>query len=219
MATQELSEATQDYLREIHKLQARDGRARTTAIAEAMSVPPSSASGMVKKLAAAGLVEHTPYRGVRLTEDGAQVALEVIRHHRLLERYLAETLELSIDEVHAEADLLEHALSEQLEARIDASLGHPRHDPHGDPIPDVDLSLGDDELRPLSMLTEGEEAVIRRVPDRDPGLLRYLMTIGLVPGQRIILQALAPFGGPLTLACNGSELAISRELAAEIGVA
>jgi DtxR family Mn-dependent transcriptional regulator len=134
-----LSEAIQHYLREIYKLGETGGRVSVTSLARAQGVSPASASGMVKKLAALELVEHSPYRGVRLTPAGERVALEVIRHHRLLELYLAETLGLDVEDVHDEADRLEHALSEELEARIDRALGYPTHDPHGDPIPNADL--------------------------------------------------------------------------------
>jgi DtxR family Mn-dependent transcriptional regulator len=134
-----LTDAIQDYLKEIYKLAADGGRVSTSALAERQGVSPASASAMVKKLAALGLVELVPYRGVSLTTEGEQVALEVIRHHRLLELYLAETLGIGVDEVHDEADRLEHVLSEELEARIDRALGYPTHDPHGDPIPDADL--------------------------------------------------------------------------------
>ena len=139
MATQPLSDAIQHYLREIYKLGADGERVTTTALARRQEVSPASASAMVKKLADLGLAEHAPYRGVALTADGERVALEVIRHHRLLELYLAETLGIHVDDVHDEADRLEHALSEQLEARIDRALGYPTHDPHGDPIPNADL--------------------------------------------------------------------------------
>ena len=134
-----LSDAIQHYLREIYNLGAAGERVSTTALAREMRVSPASASAMVKKLAALSLVEHAPYRGVALTAEGERVALEVIRHHRLLELYLAETLGIAVDEVHDEADRLEHALSEELEARIDDTLGFPTHDPHGDPIPDANL--------------------------------------------------------------------------------
>jgi DtxR family Mn-dependent transcriptional regulator len=136
-----VSEAIQDYVKVIYKLEAGGDRATTSAIAREMCVAPSSATAMVKKLAALGLAEHAPYRGAALTDAGARVALEVIRHHRLLEQYLAETLGLGADAVHAEADRLEHALSEDLEARIDEQLGFPTHDPHGEPIPDAALNL------------------------------------------------------------------------------
>jgi DtxR family transcriptional regulator, Mn-dependent transcriptional regulator len=134
-----LTDAIQDYLKEIYKLQEGGGRVSVTALAREQHVAPGSASEMVKKLAALQLVDHEPYRGVRLTEAGERVAVEVIRHHRLLELYLAETLGLDVDDVHAEADRLEHVISEELEARIDRALGFPTHDPHGDPIPNAAL--------------------------------------------------------------------------------
>ncbi|MBM3678624.1 MAG: metal-dependent transcriptional regulator [Actinobacteria bacterium] len=135
-----LSDAIQDYARQIYRLGEGERKVTTTALARAMRVSPASVTGMVKKMAAVGLVEHAPYRGVSLTAAGERVAVEVIRHHRLLELYLAETLGIHVDEVHAEADRLEHVLSEKLEARIDAALGYPTRDPHGDPIPDADLN-------------------------------------------------------------------------------
>jgi DtxR family Mn-dependent transcriptional regulator len=135
----DLSDAIQDYLKEIYKLGTESERVSTSSLARRQQVSPASASAMVKKLAALGLAEHTPYRGVTLTHAGAQVALEVIRHHRLLELYLAETLGIAVDDVHQEADRLEHALSEELEARIDKALGFPTHDPHGEAIPNAKL--------------------------------------------------------------------------------
>jgi DtxR family Mn-dependent transcriptional regulator len=143
--TAALTDAIQDYLKEIYKLGASGDRVSTSALAKRTGVSAASASEMVKKLAALGLVELVPYRGVSLTRDGEQVALEVIRHHRLLELYLAQTLGIGVDDVHDEADRLEHVLSEELEARIDSALGYPTHDPHGDPIPDKDLKWPADE--------------------------------------------------------------------------
>jgi len=134
-----LTDAIQDYLREIYKLGAENGRVSVTALAKRQGVSPASASAMVKKLAALDLAVHEPYRGVTLTTAGEKVALEVIRHHRLLELYLAETLGLDIDDVHDEAERLEHIISEELEQRIDRALGFPTHDPHGDPIPNANL--------------------------------------------------------------------------------
>jgi DtxR family transcriptional regulator, Mn-dependent transcriptional regulator len=214
----ELSEATQDYLKEIHKLRLEGRRATTSAIAERMGVRPSSATAMVKKIAALGLAEHAPYHGVELTPAGERVALEVIRHHRLLEQYLAQALGLSLDEVHTEADRLEHALSEELEARIDRSLGYPTHDPHGDPIPNRALKLERSQLKTLASLEPGDEATIRRVPNDDDELLRYLKSLTLVPGRKVKLRRAEPFGGPLTIRVGKSEHAISRELASGIGV-
>jgi DtxR family Mn-dependent transcriptional regulator len=210
--------AIQDYLKEIYKIQASGERATTTAIAKRMGVAPSSATSMLKKLAALGLAEHAPYRGVALSEAGAKIALEVIRHHRLLEQYLAQTLGLGIDAVHDEADRLEHVISEELEARIDEQLGYPTHDPHGDPIPDAGLNVDRTSLRSLEALSPGEEATVRRIPDGDPGLLRYLAELTLVPGRKVTMRRSEPFGGPLTVDVDGSEHPISRELAGQIGV-
>jgi len=214
----DLTDAMQDYVKEIYKLRLEGKGATTSAIAERMGVRPPSVTAMVKRLSALGLAEHAPYRGVELTPAGERVALEVIRHHRLLELYLAQALGLSLDEVHSEADRLEHALSEELEAKIDLALGYPTHDPHGDPIPDAKLRLDSKRLRTLASLEPGDEATIQRVPDGDDELLRYLTRLALVPGKKIKLRAVEPFGGPLTVRVGKSEHAISRELAGGIGV-
>ena len=219
MSKPDLSAAIQDYLKEIYKLQSDGTRPTTTAIARRMGVAPSSVTSMLKKLAALGLVEHAPYRGVELSGPGTEIALEVIRHHRLLEMYLAKTLGLTIDAVHAEADRLEHVLSEELEARIDEQLGYPTHDPHGDPIPDAGLRIETRKLRSLDALEPGEQATIERVPDGDSALLRYLAGLRLVPGGRVTMRRLEPFDGPLTVLVDGTEHAISRELAMQIGIA
>ena len=219
MSKPHLSAAIQDYLKEIYKLEAEGTRPTTTAIARRMGVAPSSATSMLKKLSVLGLAEHSPYHGVELSQAGTKIALEVIRHHRLLEVYLAETLKLSIDAVHEEADRLEHVLSEELEARIDEQLGYPTHDPHGDPIPDAGLRMTSRDLRSLDALEPGEEAVVERVPDDDADLLRYLARLRLVPGGRVTMRRAEPFDGPMTVLVDGTEHAISRELAMQIGIA
>jgi DtxR family Mn-dependent transcriptional regulator len=212
-----LSDAIQDYLREVYKLETAGERPTTSTVAAAMEVSAPSASVMLKRMAALGLVEHTPYRGVALSDTGRRVALEIVRHHRLLEQYLAETLGVPVENVHGEADRLEHALSEELERLIDAKLGHPTHDPHGHPIPDADLKLAPSPARSLLELEPGEHATIRHVPDRDTELLRYLSELGLLPGCSVVLERVEPFGGPLTLRSATGEHAISRELAGAIG--
>jgi DtxR family transcriptional regulator, Mn-dependent transcriptional regulator len=212
-----LSEATQDYLKAIWKL-GQDGPASTSAIADDLAVSPASATGMLKRLAALGLVEHERYHGASLTPAGERVALEVVRHHRLLELYLMEALGLGWDEVHAEADRLEHHLSEEVEARIDAALGYPKRDPHGDPIPTAELELVTDPARTLAQLVRGDEAVILCVPDSDPALLRYLGELGLFPERHILIVERAPFGGPLTVEVEGARHAIAVELAERIAV-
>jgi DtxR family Mn-dependent transcriptional regulator len=213
-----LSDAIQDYLREVFKLETAGERATTSTVAAAMDVSAPSASAMLKRLAALELVEHARYRGVALTDTGRRVALEIVRHHRLLEQYLAETLGLGIDAVHAEADRLEHVISEELEARIDEQLGYPTHDPHGDPIPDAGLNVDRTALRSLEAVEPGEEATVLRIPDGDAGLLRYLAELTLLPGRKVTMRRSEPFGGPLTVDVDGSEHAISRELAGQIGV-
>ena len=215
----DLSSANEDYLKGIYALESDGVRATTSALAERMGVSAPSATAMTKRLAELGLVERAPYRGVVLTATGRRAALEVLRHHRLLERYLSETLGLPLDEVHAEADRLEHALSEELEGRIDEVLGFPTHDPHGDPIPSRELELPTVEDRTLASLEPGERTTVTRVPDRDADLLRYLTSLALVPGSEVELHSAAPFGGPLTIRAGKSKHAVSRELAARIRVA
>jgi DtxR family transcriptional regulator, Mn-dependent transcriptional regulator len=214
----ELTDAIQDYVKEIYKLEAAGRRATTSALAEVLEISAPSVTAMLKKLATLGLVKHERYRGATLTESGERVALEVIRHHRLIEQYLVKTLGLPIDAVHVEADRLEHALSEELEAHIDRTLGFPTSDPHGDPIPGPDLRLVPTEATPLSALEAGAKATVSRVPDRDGDVLRYLTKLKLVPGSRLEVRESAPFGGPLTVRVGGADHAISRELAAQIGV-
>ena len=174
---------------------------------------------MTKKLAADGLVERAPYRGVTLT-DGPAAALEVLRHHRLLELFLSDRLGMSLDEVHAEADRLEHVLSEELEARIDAALGYPTHDPHGHPIPDASLRVRASEWRPLSELRVGESRTIRRVPGwrrGGVGCIRQPRSDAGTSSSELLLAA--PFNGPLTVRSSGGDHAISRgRLASAIGV-
>ena len=216
--TTELTVAVQDYLKAIYSLEAAGERATTSALAMRMGVSAPSATAMTKRLAQLGLVERAPYKGVALTETGKRGALEVLRHHRLLERYLADRLGLALDEVHAEAELLEHVLTEELEAKIDAELGYPTHDPHGDPIPTRELEVEAGRGRTLADLTPAESASVSRVPDGDGELLRYLEELGLVPGSDVEVVLLAPFGGPVTVRTERGEHAISRDLAARINV-
>ncbi|MBV8561764.1 MAG: metal-dependent transcriptional regulator [Actinobacteria bacterium] len=193
------SAAVQDYAKAIYTLEARDGTASTNALAERLDVRPASVSGMLKKLDALGLVEHEPYRGVRLTERGRLVALEVIRHHRLLELFLVESLGMSWDEVHAEAEVLEHVLSEELEELIAAKLGDPTLDPHGDPIPSRELTVAPESTRSLYELEPGAHAVFVRVSDSDPAMLRFLGERGIAPGARLEVVEIQPFDGPISV--------------------
>ena len=219
MTTQELSHAVEDYAKAIYVLEERVGGPVTNnAIAERLRVTPASASSMVKKLDGLGLVAHVPYRGVRLTAHGRRVALEVLRHHRLLERYLVEELGVPWDRVHDEAEVLEHVLSEDLEARIAAKLGDPRHDPHGDPIPTLDGRVDTDETRALAELEPGEDGTFTRVSDADPEKLRYLHSRGIAPGMPLAVVGREPFGGPLRVEIDGREQAMGGELAAAMRV-
>ena len=196
--TKSLSPATEDYVKAIYSLEAREGEAVTTnALAERLDVSAASASNMVKKLDALGLVEHVPYRGVRLTDSGVKVALEVLRHHRLLELYLAQSLNMPWDRVHDEAEILEHHLSEELEALIAAKLGDPTHDPHGDPIPTADLTIEEVPTRRLHDLEAGACGRFVRVSDADPGMLRYLSERGIAPGDELEVIERQPFDGPI----------------------
>ena len=214
--TADLTVAVQDYLKAIYALEGAGERVTTSALAARMGVSAPSATAMTKRLAELGLVERAPYKGVALTEDGNRGALEVLRHHRLLERYLVDRLGLSLDEVHAEADRLEHALSEELEAKIDAELGFPTHDPHGDPIPDRELRVAAGGNATLLDVPPGGGATVSRVPDGNPELLRYLAELGLLPGSDVEIVSQAPFGGPVTVRTASGEHAISRDLADSI---
>jgi DtxR family Mn-dependent transcriptional regulator len=212
-----VSESAQDYLKAIWKLE-RAGEMSTSALAESLGVAPASATAMLKKLATLGLVVHERYHGATLTPAGERMALEVVRHHRLLELYLMQALGLSWDQVHEEAERLEHHLSDELEARIDQALGFPTRDPHGDPIPTPELRLARDEPVALSDLEAGSMTLVRRVPDSDPELLRYLATLGLVPAEEVTVVDQAPFDGPVTVEVRGIRHAIGRSLAAQIEV-
>jgi len=205
--TKFLSAAVEDYLRAIHDLESQGGgRVGTTALAERLSVSSASVTGMLKKLAELEprLVDYRRYRGVALTVAGRRIALEVIRHHRLIESYLIEALGYSWDEVHAEADQLEHVISESLEARIAEFLGHPTVDPHGDPIPGLDGRLARGQELPLSQLEAGQRGRITRVIDQ-PELLRYLDSLKMTLGAEVEVTERAPFDGPLHVVVGGNQ--------------
>jgi len=208
------SAAVQDYTKAIYALQRRcEGAVTTNEIADRMGVTAASASSMVRKLAEHALVEHAPYHGVTLTAAGERVALEVLRHHRLLELYLAEHLGVPWDRVHEEAEALEHVISEDLEARIAAKLGNPTHDPHGDPIPAADLTIEEGSTESLEALSDGARGRFVRISDSDPAMLRYLEEHGIRLGDRLRVVDRQPFGGPLTVAFPACELAVGGDLA------
>lgn len=189
----------EDYLKAIYKLQSRSSLVTTSALAEYMGVAPASVTNMCKKLADLKLLEYTPYQGVTFSPTGEKLALEIVRHHRLLELYLAEALDVPWDQVHEEAEKLEHVLSEDLEARMAAILGDPQFDPHGAPIPSLTGQITQPESGLLVEMEAGQKLIVVEVDDDDPELLRYLGEMGLYPGTGIRLLACAPFKGPLTL--------------------
>ena len=217
--TDSISAAVEDYAKAIYALEsAGGGPVSNNSLAERLSVTPASASAMVKKLGGLGLVEHVPYRGVELTPDGRRVALEVLRHHRLLELYLAENLDVPWDRVHDEAEVLEHFISEDLEALIAAKLGDPTEDPHGDPIPTVDLQIAAHTGVPLQELEPGMRGRFIRVSDSDPAMLRWLAERCVRPGDDLAVVDKQPFGGPLTVRVRESEHVLGGGIAAAMRI-
>jgi DtxR family transcriptional regulator, Mn-dependent transcriptional regulator len=212
-ATSDLTAAVQDYAKAIYTLESRHGAASTTELAALLEVRPASVSGMLRKLSELGLVEHERYHGVRLTQHGRRVALEVIRHHRLVELFLVESLGMTWDEVHPEAEVLEHALSEELEELIAAKLGNPTVDPHGDPIPSRELELTETSSQSLAELDPGGVATFVRVSDSDPEMLRFLGERGIVPGATLELVERQPFDGPLFVRVGGKTHVLGSVLA------
>ena len=213
-----LSRSAQDYLKQLYVLSRQDERVNTQALAGAMKVTPASATGMLRKLSELGLVQHTAYQGAVLTLDGERIALEMVRHHRLIEAYLHRALGYPLDEVHEEAERLEHVISELLEARMADFLGHPTHDPHGDPIPTLDGTVPVREERPLTELGEGVRAAVVRIPDSDPAQLRALMAAGLTPGAGVSVCRTEPAFGTLTLKMGGGECTLSLTVASRVYV-
>jgi DtxR family transcriptional regulator, Mn-dependent transcriptional regulator len=211
------TEAVQDYLKAIYALSQHTDTVSTSAIAERLGVSPASVTSMIKRLSEQGYVSYQRYQGVALTEAGELLALEVIRHHRLLEAYLHKSLGVPWDKVHAEAEVLEHFISEDLEDRIAGVLGNPTHDPHGDPIPP---KIGLHREVGYQQLTEFPPgpAKVERVSDRDPEALRYLWDLGLRPGALITVMNKEPFGGPIWVKVGSRRRAIGPELAARIFV-
>jgi DtxR family Mn-dependent transcriptional regulator len=203
------SPAVQDYLKAVYQLgeaAETEGPITTSQVADALAVTTASASNMLKKLDALGYVDQVKRQGVELTDAGRQAALEVIRHHRLLETYLHTRLGMSWDEVHREAEVLEHHVSEALAARIDEELGHPERDPHGHPIPTIAGQVASHPSKRLSELAEGGSATVGRVDDRDDALLRFLAERGLVPEARVEVLGHAPFGGPISVRVGGERV-------------
>jgi DtxR family Mn-dependent transcriptional regulator len=210
------TQAVEDYLKTIYEIQREQGKVATTVLAERLGVAPASVTGMVKKLAEMKLVVHEPYQGVVLSEAGEKIAVEVLRHHRLIELFLAEALDVPWDQVHEEAHKIEHVISDYLADRIDTVLGHPSTDPHGAPIPTRDGIIKRPPSLRMSDLEPGQAGVIAEVYDNDPVLLRYLGELGLYPTVEVSLVAVAPFDGPLTVRVGDTDHALGREAAYQI---
>jgi DtxR family transcriptional regulator, Mn-dependent transcriptional regulator len=213
-----LSAPVEDYLKAIYELELHGDAAATNDIAARLSIAPPSVSGMVRKLKEQGLVTHAPYRGVRLTAEGRRAALGTIRRHRVIETYLATVLGYPWDRVHAEAERLEHAASEELVDRMAAALGEPSRDPHGAPIPTREGSVADEPRRSLAELEPGETAHVVSVQDDDDRMLRYLDELGLRPGARVTVRERAPFEGPIELVVDGVRQIVGARVLATIGV-
>ena len=212
-------QAIEDYLKTIYKLAEKESPVSTSRISESRQVKPASATNMIQRLARLNLVNYEKHRGVTLTEAGEKIALEMIRHHRLIELYLIEALDFTWDEVHEQAEILEHVLSEKLEARIAEALGNPTFDPHGEPIPSLDGVMTAVDVQPLIGLGEGDQAVVSRVMnDSDSELLNYLAELGIIPGARIFLVKKAPYDGPLTVEVNGTPQVVGYKAAATVFV-
>lgn len=224
MIRTQLSDSIEDYLKAIYELGREHDRVSTNQIATRLEVTAASVTGMLKRLAKnePPLVEYQKHHGVTLTPAGKSVALEMVRHHRLLEMFLHETLGYAWDEVHLEADRLEHVISEEFEERLAEHLGHPRHDPHGSPIPSRSLQLPSAQLVTMNKLQPGDQAVVRQVEDDDPALLRYLSTIGLVPGACLDVQAYSQFDENLSVLISDAPTqvvlgpAVTRQIKVEL---
>lgn len=213
-----LTEPVEDYLKAIYELELQGDAAATNDIASRLSIAPPSVSGMVRRLAAEGLLTHEPYRGVRLTAAGRRAALGTIRRHRVIETYLARVLGYPWDRVHAEAERLEHAASEELVDRMAAALGEPARDPHGAPIPTREGAVDERRLRSLADLSAGACARVVSVRDDDDRLLRYLAELGIRPGSVVAIEERAPFEGPVVLSVEGVRQVVGAAVLREVGV-
>ena len=213
---QSITRSVEDYLKAIYLLGAKGQPAATSDIALRLELSAPSVSGMIKRLSDQGLIEHEPYKGVELTPAGRRVALRMLRRHRVIEAYLVGFLGYRWDTVHDEAERLEHAVSEQLIERMAEALGHPRFDPHGDPIPDQDGAMDELVYTPLAEIPTGETAEIRRVATSQAERLRFLEGAGLIPGTRITVTQHQPFRGPITVTAGGQERVVGHELAEQV---
>lgn len=215
-ATEPLTAPVEDYLKAIYTIGRGTGAAATNEIAQRLALAPASVSGMVQRLADQGLLAYERYHGVKLTETGRRAALRTLRRHRVIEAYLAQALGYPWDGVHAEAERLEHAASDELVDRMAATMGEPEVDPHGAPIPTRDGAVDETEYTSLAELGVGTPGVVVRVADEDPAMLRYLAELSVVPGKRVTVKSRAPYGGPITLVVGRAEISVGPALAAHV---
>ena len=210
-------QAIEDYLKTIYMLAQEESPVSTSRIAEAREVKPASVTSMIQRLAKLNMVDYEKHYGVTLTDTGEKLALEVIRHHRLIELYLIEALGFTWDEVHEQADILEHVISEKLEERIAAALNYPLFDPHGDPIPTKEGLITQIDARPLASIKAGSDIKVKRIlDDSNSELLRYLADLGLTPGAEVLVVEVAPFQGPITIEVDGEKKVIGQRVASTI---
>ena len=214
--TEPLTAPVEDYLKAIYTIGRGTGAAATNEIAQRLALAPASVSGMVRRLADQGLLAYERYHGVKLTETGRRAALRTLRRHRVIEAYLAQALGYPWDRVHAEAERLEHAASDELVDRMAATMGEPEVDPHGAPIPTRDGAVDETEYTSLAELAVDTPGVVVRVADEDPAMLRYLAELSVVPGKRVTVKARAPYGGPITLVVGRAEISVGPALAAHV---
>ena len=215
-STEPLTAPVDDYLKAIYTIGKGTGAAATNDIAQRLALAPASVSGMVRRLADQGLLAYERYHGVKLTETGRRAALRTLRRHRVIEAYLAQALGIPWDRVHDEAELLEHAVSDDLVDRMAATIGEPEVDPHGAPIPTRDGAVDETEYTSLADLSIGQPGMVVRVADEDPAMLRYLAELSVVPGKKVTVKSRAPFGGPITLTLGRQEISIGPGLAAHV---
>jgi DtxR family Mn-dependent transcriptional regulator len=216
--TKHVTNAMEDYLKAIYRLEDHDQVVTMQQLIGELDVRGASVTNMIKRLSDLKLVEYAPYKGVSLTESGRKIALEIVRHHRLLELYLSENLGMPWHEVHAEAERLEHHLSDELEARMDSALGYPTHDPHGDPIPTPDLTIAGIRGVDLTSVEPGNCGTVSRVSDRNPEQLEYLGTLGLYPGAHVCVVERLPFEGPIRIRIGEAEVILGPALARQVSI-
>ena len=215
-AAEPLTAPVEDYLKAIYTIGKGTGAAATNEIAQRLALAPASVSGMVRRLADQGFLAYERYHGVKLTETGRRAALRTLRRHRVIEAYLAQALDYPWDRVHAEAERLEHAASDELVDRMAATMGEPEVDPHGAPIPTRDGAVDETEYTSLADLAVDLPGIVMRVADEDPAMLRYLAELSVVPGKRVTVKSRAPYGGPITLAVGRQEISVGPALAAHV---